>query len=278
MSFAVSLTGYAPSPRFDGVKWTLVHVFEATASDGPWTDIETLTVTTYPDAAAPPVMGFTTTLASAESGLYYRLQFEDANGVLGPFSAPVLNSGVVSTVPSAAEIRAEWAQAPLAEWGYPAPTAGQFDGLDLLVAEATSEFQSLTTISPTDQATTDAEWAPLVRRAIRMLTVYNAGGMQPEVLDSIVDFDVISNLSISSYSETRRNIGSGRGVLHPWPALNKLLETILAASTGTMYGFGSPGISSPPDVPIPGEKQIYGPYPRRWSQFQRPFSPGAIPV
>ncbi len=79
MSFVVTLGGFRPGERYDGVKWTQVRIQEAASSAGPWTVLETFAIADYPDPTNPPTLSVTTDLAVLESG-YYRLVFLDPAG------------------------------------------------------------------------------------------------------------------------------------------------------------------------------------------------------
>lgn len=92
MSQVITFEDYLPSPRYDALPWTSVKIYEGTASPGPWTLIDTKTITpTDPDPAQPAYRNFTTTLASDPFDLWYRLTFFDAAGAFAQPTFPVQN-------------------------------------------------------------------------------------------------------------------------------------------------------------------------------------------
>lgn len=96
MSVVVSFEGYTPSPRYDGVAWTEVRIYEADTANGDsttglWTLVETIPLSPVDvDPANPATRNFTTELGTAAEQWYY-LEFADATGdVLEP-TVPVQN-------------------------------------------------------------------------------------------------------------------------------------------------------------------------------------------
>jgi hypothetical protein len=97
MAFVVTLSNFRPVPRFDGVKWNGATIQEATTDAGPWTDVETFTIASYPDAAAPPELSFTTDQATLDPSLgWFRLEFQDASSNVS-YSPPLGPSGYPTT-------------------------------------------------------------------------------------------------------------------------------------------------------------------------------------
>jgi hypothetical protein len=79
MSFVVRFRGVRPSGRDDAVKWVNATIEQAADVDGmagAFTAVETFAITTYPDAANPPTLDFTTDLATLRPG-WYRVRFND---------------------------------------------------------------------------------------------------------------------------------------------------------------------------------------------------------
>jgi hypothetical protein len=76
--YVVTLEGFAPPPRADGVAFTGARIEEAVAPTGPWAPLETLPVEPY-DAEAPVPADYTTTQATLEVG-WYRVAFTDPGG------------------------------------------------------------------------------------------------------------------------------------------------------------------------------------------------------
>lgn len=80
MSVVVSFQGYQPSPRYDGVAWTDVNIYEGPTSAGTWTLIETIPLSPVDaDPSDPATRNFTTELGTAPEQWYY-LEFSDATG------------------------------------------------------------------------------------------------------------------------------------------------------------------------------------------------------
>lgn len=82
----VSFEDYQPLPRFPPVvtPWTLVHIQESAAQDGPWTTIDTFALSPLDsDPADPAIRSFSTDNATLSEG-WYRVVFEDAIGNTSP--------------------------------------------------------------------------------------------------------------------------------------------------------------------------------------------------
>lgn len=78
MTYVVTFNDAQPSAREDQV-WTDVSIQEAEAATGPWTTLETQTLSPVDtDPEDPAVRDITTTLATLEAG-WYRLIFLDAD-------------------------------------------------------------------------------------------------------------------------------------------------------------------------------------------------------
>jgi hypothetical protein len=81
MAYVVPLSNFRPAPRYDGVKWATAVIEQAAAPDGASTDLETKAVPSYADAAAPPEVSYTTSLATLPPDVgWFRLRFLDATG------------------------------------------------------------------------------------------------------------------------------------------------------------------------------------------------------
>ncbi len=85
MSVVVTFENYRPTPRYDHLAWTEVRIEESSSSTGPWTLIDTQTLTPVDaDPSVPESRSFTTENGTA-ADQWYRLVFADATGdVLGP--------------------------------------------------------------------------------------------------------------------------------------------------------------------------------------------------
>lgn len=95
MSQVVSFEDYVPSPRYDGIAWTQARIEESVSSTGPWTAIETITLSPVDaDPSLPATRNLTTELATDAPDLWYRIVFLDADGDSLAPSDPVQNSGI----------------------------------------------------------------------------------------------------------------------------------------------------------------------------------------
>lgn len=76
----VTFTDYIPVPRFDGIPWNSIRIYEGPEADGPWTLIDTIVITD-PDAdpRQPKARSFTTDNDTLTEG-WYQVRFADANG------------------------------------------------------------------------------------------------------------------------------------------------------------------------------------------------------
>lgn len=91
MSIVVSFSGYTPAPRYDGNAWATATIEEASASTGPWTVIDTITLNPPDsDPTEPATRSFTTENGTADS-LWYRITFYDADGDSSQTTVPVQN-------------------------------------------------------------------------------------------------------------------------------------------------------------------------------------------
>jgi hypothetical protein len=97
MTVIVSFDDYTPVARYDSVPWASATIEEATAIDGAWTPIDTVTLTPAdPDPAHPVSRSFTTGLGTA-ADLWYRVKFVDGNGDESLPTIPLQNVNVTRT-------------------------------------------------------------------------------------------------------------------------------------------------------------------------------------
>lgn len=74
----VSLTGFTPGARYDGVAWTRARIEEAPNPAGPWTALSTVTLTPVDtDPARPMLRSFTVTNAVNPAADVFRVVFID---------------------------------------------------------------------------------------------------------------------------------------------------------------------------------------------------------
>jgi len=91
VTVVVSFEDYRPAPRYDGEAWTDVQIYEAAASTGPWTLLETQALSPVDaDPQNPAYRNFTTDLGTADEQ-WYQLVFVDADMSTGLPTFPVQN-------------------------------------------------------------------------------------------------------------------------------------------------------------------------------------------
>jgi hypothetical protein len=91
MTVVVSLEDFRPAPRYDSEPWTDAQIQEAPSASGPWTILETQTLTPVDsDPTSPAYRDFTTDLGTAAEQ-WYRIVFLDANASTGLPTVPVQN-------------------------------------------------------------------------------------------------------------------------------------------------------------------------------------------
>lgn len=92
MPQVITFEDYVPPARYDGIPWTDARVYEGASSTGPWTLIDTITLTPVDsDPANPAERSFTTELASDTPALWYRIIFVDGTGDVSQPTDPVQN-------------------------------------------------------------------------------------------------------------------------------------------------------------------------------------------
>lgn len=164
--------------------------------------------------------------------------------------------------PTVTEIRQE-SNVPFVELGYPEPEGENPDRLQGKLDEAISDFRMATGLKLSDidnDPDVDVR-GPAIKKAIRMFVEYAVGSSQPTVLETAYDFDMVQSMSVSGYNETRRPIAANLAILHPWPALNSLLRSIMDSGpdggTGGVIGSGeSPAMKVQDLHPRPGTDVI----------------------
>lgn len=91
MATVVSFTDYTPPARFDSVPWTQARIQEATARDGTYATIDTVSLgTVNPDPSKPASRDFTTALGTAVN-LWYRVIFLDGSSGTSDPTVPLQN-------------------------------------------------------------------------------------------------------------------------------------------------------------------------------------------
>lgn len=122
--------------------------------------------------------------------------------------------------PTAAEVR-EWSKLDFGTLDY-----GDDASLGVLVAQATA---ALILITGQNLASLDPALEPLAQQAIRGLTEQLAYQAQPDMIETLSDFDLIQSFNAGPYSETRRSAEDAikARLLNAWPWLNALLWGLL---------------------------------------------------
>lgn len=90
MSFVVNFHDFIPPARYDNVSWAEVQIEEAVASIGPWTVIDTISLTPDDDPSLPAARSFTTENGTA-ADLWYRITFLDSLGGQTEPTGPMQN-------------------------------------------------------------------------------------------------------------------------------------------------------------------------------------------
>lgn len=98
----VNLTDYTPVERYDAQPWTAARLEEAPAATGPWTAIETFTLTPDVDPRHPAAHSFTSAHATLDSG-WYRIVWTDA-ALRESASPPAHNDVVAPFTPTLADV------------------------------------------------------------------------------------------------------------------------------------------------------------------------------
>lgn len=145
MGLVVSLDGYLPPQRHDGIPWSGVRVLEAPAPAGPWTQIDEqdFALPLDADPEFPQVRNVTTSDATLVNG-WYELVFIDAGGGYSDASDPVRNSSDESVLPPTPDqVRT---QSPLLRQNFPLPPSDDYQTGDLrnLVYQSVALVQSMT--------------------------------------------------------------------------------------------------------------------------------------
>jgi hypothetical protein len=135
------------------------------------------------------------------------------------------------TRPDSALIR-EQSKVDFAARGYPAPSAGSPDPLEVVVDQAIAYIEFVTWRKLDSSMPASIE--PLATQAARMRTEQIVMQAQEDTVETAGDVDLISSFGAGSYTETRKDTTkpSTPGVLNPWPALNELLWMLLGLGPG----------------------------------------------
>lgn len=189
MGYVVTLEGLTPSARYDSQPWTLADIYEASAPDQPFSQIDSKVLDPVDvDPKRPTTRQFTTTNAEFQSG-FYRVAFRDAVGglewtdVIGASNALITRDEyreAVGTDPTDTRNDAQverlipWATLAIQryaerDFGAPAVTETRsyaYDGSGYLDIDDASEVTSLELVVPGGTNLTLDEWyAAPARRA-----------------------------------------------------------------------------------------------------------------
>lgn len=92
MSIVVTIQGVIPPPRGDNHAWTEARIEEAPSDQGPWTQIEAITLSPVDADPLNPIPRDLTTEEATDFNLWYRVIFADADGDTTIPTTPLLNS------------------------------------------------------------------------------------------------------------------------------------------------------------------------------------------
>lgn len=221
----VSLDDYVPPPRYPPVltPWTAARIRESLSASGPWQDVVTVALAPLDaDPQEPIERRFST--GSVTLGAWVDVVWLDAEGSEA-FTDPVFVGQLPG--PTAQDVRA--AVPPQFDWaaaGYPAPIAGQRDGLTGAVAHATAMLEL--TVGREFASFSSAERL-VADKAVALLVLHDAMGGTRAAL-AVQSKPWLRSYTAGSYSQTRFSPaelaganGSGKAdviaKLHPWRAL-----------------------------------------------------------
>lgn len=109
MSFVVTLVGYIPSPRYDGVPWTQAQIGFATTQAGPFSTIDTIALSPLdPDPRFPSTRNLTTAKSPAATG-WFLVTFLDAAGNQEPTNAVQFPAAIPGGASSPTQLSARYA-------------------------------------------------------------------------------------------------------------------------------------------------------------------------
>jgi hypothetical protein len=94
MPYSITFEDYTPPPKFDGLSWTQIHIEEAPAASGPWTEIDVQPIVPLDsDPTEPMARAFTTDNATIING-WYQIIFHDAAASTAVPTTPIQNAPV----------------------------------------------------------------------------------------------------------------------------------------------------------------------------------------
>lgn len=138
MAQVITLEGFRPSARYDSLPWTQAQIQEATSEEGPWTVIDTITLTPVDtDPERPQIRNFTTELASDTAELWYRVVFLDATADESQPTVPLQNIAGTDFTGSAPYATVEELAAILK-----VSAAVRFDALERVLVAAAGEIDA----------------------------------------------------------------------------------------------------------------------------------------
>lgn len=113
-----------------------------------------------------------------------------------------------------------WSKLPFGDLGY------DEDGIQRLIERAVSDVQRWTGRT---LASMPADLEVTAQEAVQRATEWKAIRESEEVLETLGDFDLIQNFSVTGYSETRRSAEDAMKarMIVAWPLLNDLLRSLL---------------------------------------------------
>lgn len=104
MAYVISFYGYEPNARYDGQPWTTVKIEESTSKTGPWTLIDTKTLSPVDtDPTNPVPRSFTTNAGTLMSG-WYRISFVDGAANV-EYTDPVYHGIAPTTLATVGDVK-----------------------------------------------------------------------------------------------------------------------------------------------------------------------------
>lgn len=152
MTQVITFEDYTPIARYDSTPWTEARIEEATAVDGTWAEIETITLDPVDsDPSSPLQRNLTTTMASDTIGLWYRIVFVDGSANESAATTAVQNSAQPTPYVDADEL------ARILKIN--APTAAQTDAMNRVLLMAAQEIDDEIDRASTDDPLTSGQTA-----------------------------------------------------------------------------------------------------------------------
>lgn len=268
MGLVVSLNGYLPPPRNDGLAWSGVQVYEEATLAGPATLIDTQALPTPLDTnpASPQVRNITTSHGTLPN-MWYFLVFTDVAGGYSDPSDPLRNTSAEDELPPTPD--AIRAQSPLLRKNFPLPPTNAYQPSDLrnLVYQSVSLVQSLTwrLIDPSlgdsspEGYVSEAvpPWqVPIVFQAVARMAERVSVTTAPAFAEQLATGRLLRGFSAGPYSEqyfspgefARRGAQQGRQPMDVESAIDEALWALATEDARDYFVWRATGITPPTGV------------------------------